>query len=103
MGRQSRAKQERRGKQTLGPARPRSGWKRWSRWSVGGVGLVLLVAGGVGAWQQWNGGRLAFPFTAGPPEPAPRFNLMAANGPVHTLDQYVGKQEVVLIFYMGAG
>ncbi|MGH7325616.1 MAG: hypothetical protein ACREJ9_13370 [Candidatus Rokuibacteriota bacterium] len=103
MGQKSRAKLERRGRGAPEPARPRSGWKQWSRWVVGGVGAVLLVAGGLGAWQQWNGGRLAFPFAAATPQPAPRFNLMAASGPVITLDDYVGKQEVVLIFYMGAG
>jgi cytochrome c-type biogenesis protein len=67
------------------------------------VMMLLLIAGGLGAWQPWNGGRLAFPFAAATPQPAPRFNLMSASGSVIRLDDYVGKQEVVLIFYMGAG
>jgi len=54
------------------------------------------VLGGVGAWL-WNGAR------ATPPEPAPRFNLWASTGRGITLDDYLGKQEVVLFFFMGAG
>jgi peroxiredoxin len=34
---------------------------------------------------------------------SPRFNLMGSSGRTYTLDDFVGKQEVVLIFYMGAG
>jgi cytochrome oxidase Cu insertion factor (SCO1/SenC/PrrC family) len=65
------------------------------RWRWIGIAALLLVAGGAGAWQ-WNERRAA-------PAPAPRFNLMASNGNVVTLDDFLGKQEVVLIFYMGAG
>lgn len=102
MGRKSRAKLERRGQGAPQPDRPRSGRRRWWRWTAGG-GALLLIAGGFGAWQQWNGGRLASPLAATTPQPAPRFNLMSADGSVIRLDDYVGKQEVVLIFYMGAG
>jgi hypothetical protein len=58
-----------------------------------GTFLILLLLGGVGAWL-WNGAR------AMPPEAAPRFNLLASTGKVITLDDYRGKQEVVLIFYI---
>jgi hypothetical protein len=68
--------------------------RRW-RWIAVGIAALLLVAGGVGAWQ-WNGARAAF-------DPAPRFNLMGSTGKVYTLDDFLGKQEVVLIFYMGTG
>ena len=68
--------------------------RRRSRW-IAVVAALVLVAGGVGAWQ-WNERRAA-------PEPAPRFNLMASTGKVVTLEDFLGKQEVVLIFYMGAG
>jgi cytochrome oxidase Cu insertion factor (SCO1/SenC/PrrC family) len=58
--------------------------------------LVLLFGGGsFGAWK-WNRAPAA-------PEPAPRFNLLASTGRVITLDDYLGKQEVVLFFYMAFG
>jgi hypothetical protein len=82
-------------------ARARSGHRRgWfrrprSRWLAAGAAAVLLAAVGVGAWR-WDAARAV-------PEPAPRFNLMASTGKVYTLDDFAGKQEVVLIFYMGAG
>ena len=58
--------------------------------------LALLIGGGsFGAWK-WNRAQAA-------PEPAPRFNLLASTGRVITLDDYLGKQEVVLVFFMGAG
>lgn len=53
------------------------------------------MGGGIGAWL-WKEPRAT-------PEPAPRFNLLASNGKVITLDDYLGKQEVVLLFYMAAG
>ncbi|MBI4608814.1 MAG: hypothetical protein HY726_07400 [Candidatus Rokubacteria bacterium] len=73
--------------------------RRWTRrrkrrWIVGILAGLLLIGGGV--WL-WNGAR------ATPPEPAPRFNLWASTGRVITLDDYLGKQEVVLFFFMGAG
>lgn len=69
--------------------------RRRRRWISGGIAALLLVAGAAGAWQ-WNERRAA-------PEPAPRFNLMASTGQSVTLDDFLGKQEVVLLFYMGAG
>ena len=90
MGREARARAKSR-------AGHRRGWfmHRRSRWLAAGIAALLLTAGGVGAWQ-WNAARAA-------PEPAPRFNLMGSSGRTYTLDDFVGKQEVVLIFYMGAG
>lgn len=95
MGRRSRARVEKRGKG--GPGQPRDWFmrrRRW-RWIAAGIAALLLVGGGVGAWQ-WSGAGAA-------PEPAPRFNLMGSTGKTYTLDDFIGKQEVVLIFYMGAG
>lgn len=85
-------KLQRREKGGLGAGLPR----RRKRWIVAVVLGVLVVGGGLGAWQ------LSGALTAAP-EPALRFNLMASTGRVITLDDYLGKQEVVLIFYMGAG
>ena len=86
-------------KRKSGSGRPRN-WlmrRRW-RWIAASIAALLLVGGGVGAWQ-WNERRAA----PAVPAAAPRFNLMASSGNVVTLDDFLGKQEVVLIFYMGAG
>lgn len=56
---------------------------------------MLVVGGAAGTWF-WNGARAA-------PEPAPKFNLLASTGRVVTIDEFLGKQDLVLIFYMGAG
>lgn len=92
MGRKARKKLEQRGKG--GEPRPSRG-RRGRKWIVGVILILLLVGGGVGAWL-WNGARAT-------PEPAPRFNLFASTGRVITLDEFLGKQEVVLFFFMGAG
>lgn len=95
MGKKARLRAERRANERLHAPRGPGRWLRRRTWLVGLL-VVLLVIGGVGAWQ-WNSARTATL------EPAPRFNLMASNGKVLTLDDFVGRQEVVLIFYMGAG
>ncbi len=95
MGRRSRERAEKRSKG--GPAQPSDRFRRRrrrGRWIAAGIAALLLVAG-AGAWQ-WNGARAAL-------GPAPRFNLMASTGKVYTLDDFASKQELVLIFYMGAG
>lgn len=94
MGRKARNKREQREK---GGPEPRPSVRRGRRkWIVGTVLALLVAGGGVGAWL-WNGAR------ATPLEPAPRFNLLASTGKVITLEDYLGKQEVVLFFYMAAG
>ncbi len=95
MGRKAREKLERRMRGAPEP-RPAMGRRRRRRWILVGLLAVLIMGGGVGVWQ-WNGARTT------PPEPAPRFHLLASTGRVITLDDFLGKQEVVLIFYMGAG
>jgi len=94
MGKKARTKHEKRDKDTP-DARP---WtrRRKRKWVVGILAGLLVLGGGVGAWL-WNGARET------PPEPAPRFNLWASTGRPITLDDYLGKQEVVLLFFMGAG
>ena len=84
MGQVSKARREKKNRSS----------RRRRRWIAVGIAALLLVAGGAGAWQ-WNERRAA-------PEPAPRFNLMASTGKVVKLEDFLGKQEVVLIFYMGA-
>jgi len=84
-------KAERRGRADFGGrSTRRRGW-----WMVGVVLAVLMVGGAAGAWL-WKGARAA-------PEPAPKFNLFASTGRVVTIDEFLGKQDLVLIFYMGAG
>jgi hypothetical protein len=94
MGRQARAKRAPGGK---GGAqfRPRPAMRRGTQRMLGMVLALLVVAGGVGGWL-WYRARAT-------PEAAPHFNLLASTGKRITLTEYVGKQEVVLLFYMGAG
>ncbi len=76
--------------------RRRAKQSRRRTWTVAVIILALLViVGGAGAWL-WNGARATS-------EPAPRFNLLASTGRVITLEEFLGKQEVVLLFYMSAG
>lgn len=76
-------------------ARPRSPIRRRGTWIVGVLLLLLIIGGGISFWI-WNGASAVL-------DPAPRFNLLASTGRVITLDDYLGKQEVVLFFYMAAG
>lgn len=94
MGKKARQKREQReeGKPELRPSIRR----RRRKWIVATLLALLVIAAGVGAWI-WNGVR------ATPAEPAPRFNLLASTGRVISLDDFLGKQEVVLFFYMAAG
>jgi len=91
MGRKARMKLERRNR---GDSAGRSKRRR-GRWRIGIVFALLLAGGGIGTWF-WNGARAA-------PEPAPKFNLLASTGRVITIENFLGKQDLVLIFYMGAG
>jgi hypothetical protein len=84
MGRKAKKKPDQRKKGRVG-----------TRWIVATLLALLVGGGGFGAWM-WNTARAT-------PEPAPRFNLLASTGRVIILDDYLGKQEVVLLFYMAAG
>jgi hypothetical protein len=92
MGRKASEKLERRMKSGHGPRPSRRQWRR--RWLVRSFLALALSGGGIATWV-WNGARAV-------PEPAPRFNLLASTGRVISLDEFVGKQAVVLIFYMVA-
>lgn len=94
MGRKARAKRGPR--ETGGPkSRLRPARRRRTKRLMGVVLALLAVGGGIGAWQ-WISARAT-------PEAAPHFNLQASTGQQIALTDYVGKQEVVLLFYMGTG
>ena len=92
MGRKAREKLAQREK---GRPELRRSMRGRAKWIVGALLALLVLGSGVAVWQ-WNGARAAL-------ESAPRFNLLASTGRVITLDDFLGKQEVVLLFYMGAG
>ena len=92
MGRSARRKHEQREKGMKG-ANGRSVRRERRKWIVGTL-LVLAVIGAGAAW--WNGILWAY-------KVAPSFTLQASNGQLISLRDYLGKQEVVIIFYMGAG
>ena len=91
MGRKARMKLER---SKRGGAASRSRGRR-SKWIVAMLLAILGVGGGLGTWL-WNGAGAAS-------TPAPKFNLWASTGRVITIEDFLGKQDLVLIFYMGAG
>lgn len=74
------------------PTRWRSQRSR-KRWTIGLVLGLLVAAVGAGAW--W--------WTSRPGEVAPAFALPASTGQTVRLEDYRGKQPVVLAFYMFAG
>jgi hypothetical protein len=62
---------------------------------ITGVILAVGIAAGVVAWQ-WPGMLWGY-------KKAPSFTLQSSTGRVVSLEDFRGKKEVVLIFYMGAG
>ena len=89
MGRDARVKRERHGAKSPLPGRWLSGRAR--RRLTAGLILVLLIAGGAAGSWWW---------TSRPGEMAPAFALPASTGDTVRLDDYHGKQVVVLVFYM---
>lgn len=85
------------GKQKAG-AKGRPGAKgagrRWSRRRRRSFGLLLTVAALGGALILWAGGWLSSA------EMAPPFTLPAHTGEQISLTDYIGKRDVVLVFYM---
>lgn len=95
MGRKARTKRERRSQGQNGPA-PQSQQRKLRKW-LPGIFLSLLILAGAGWW--WNGSFDALELML---EPAPAFALPASTGGTVRLEDYLGKQELVLFFYMFA-
>lgn len=89
MGRDARLKRERHSRRD----QPRAPWlSRRTRHQVGvGLGVALVVAA-VGAGYTWWSGHSG--------EVAPAFALPASTGETVRLEDYRGKQPVLLVFYM---
>ena len=64
------------------------------KWMTGVI-LAVGIAAGVAAWQ-WPGMLWGY-------KKAPSFTLQSSTGRAVSLEDFRGKKEVVLIFYMGAG
>ncbi|MGH7378255.1 MAG: hypothetical protein ACREKK_12650 [Candidatus Methylomirabilales bacterium] len=72
----------------------RGSGRQWSRRRRRSVGLLLAVTVLGGAFILWAGG------WSSSPELAPPFTLPAHTGEQVSLADYVGKRDVVLVFYM---
>lgn len=90
MGRKRRKKLDQRERSA---SEPDPSMRRRKKWTVG-VLLALLIVGGGGA-VAWLQNRTAAKF-----EQAPRFTLQASTGRIISLEDYLDRQEVVLLFYM---
>jgi cytochrome oxidase Cu insertion factor (SCO1/SenC/PrrC family) len=64
------------------------------KWMTGAI-LAVVIAAGTVAWQ-WPGMLWGY-------KKAPSFTLQSSTGRAFSLQDFRGKKEVVLIFYMGAG
>ena len=64
------------------------------KWVTGAI-LAVGIAAGVAAWQ-WKDTLWVY-------KKAPYFTLQASTGRAVSLEDYRGKTEVVLVFYMGFG
>lgn len=63
-------------------------------WVTGAI-LAVAIAAGIAIWQR--------PGMLWGYKQAPSFTLQSSTGRVVSLEDFRGKKEVVLIFYMGAG
>jgi cytochrome oxidase Cu insertion factor (SCO1/SenC/PrrC family) len=63
-------------------------------WIVAAI-VAVAIAAAIAAWQ-WPGTLWGY-------KKAPSFTLQSSMGRAISLDDFRGKKEVVLIFYMGAG
>lgn len=90
MGRTATRKREKHGREKVKNDHRGVGRK----WMFGAM-LALVIAAGIAAWQ-WSGMLWGY-------KQAPSFTLQASTGGPVSLEDFRGKNEVVLVFYMGAG
>ena len=64
------------------------------KWMTGAI-LAVVIAAGIAVWQ-WPGRLWGY-------KKAPSFTLQSSTGRTVSLEDFRGKNEVVLVFYMGAG
>jgi hypothetical protein len=64
------------------------------KWMTGAI-LAVVIAAGIAVWQ-WPGRLWGS-------KKAPSFTLQSSTGRAVSLEDFRGKNEVVLVFYMGAG
>jgi hypothetical protein len=90
MGRTAPRKREKHGREKV--KNSRSGIRR--KWMFRAI-LAVGIAAGVAAWQ-WPGMLWGY-------KKAPSFTLQSSTGRAFSLEDFHGKKEVILVFYMGAG
>lgn len=90
MGRTATRKREKHGREKVKNDHRGVGRK----WMFGAM-LAVIIAAGIAAWQ-WPGTLWGY-------KKAPSFTLQSSTGRAVSLEDFRGKKEVVLIFYMGAG
>lgn len=92
MGRTSTRKREKRGREKV--KNDHRGVGRNRKWMFGAM-VAVVIAAGIAAWQ-WPGTLWGY-------KKAPSFTLQSSTGRPVSLEDFRGKKEVVLIFYMGTG
>ena len=64
------------------------------RWITGISLAVVIGAAGIGGWLSLRHG------IETTPPPAPTFSLPASTGSVISLEEFLGKESLLLVFYM---
>lgn len=64
------------------------------KWITGAI-VAVGIAAGIAAWR--------WPETLWGYKKAPSFTLQSSTGRAFSLEDFRGKKEVILVFYMGAG
>ncbi len=90
MGRTATRKREKHGREKVNNDHRGVG----AKWMFGAM-LALVIAAGIAAWQ-WPGILWGY-------KKAPSFTLQSSTGRAFSLEDFRGKKEVILVFYMGAG
>ena len=88
MGRTATRKREKHGREKVN-----NDHRVGAKWMFAAM-LALVIAAGIAAWQ-WPGILWAY-------KKAPSFTLQSSTGRAFSLEEFRGKKEVILVFYMGA-